>query len=48
MGGIIDNIQRMNKLKEKEYKSVLGVDKNIFDEMLKILNDNYHKKYLMR
>ena len=46
MGGIIDNIQRMNKLKEKEYKSVLGVDKNIFDEMLKILNDNYHKKHL--
>lgn len=41
----MNNEKRIKKLKENKYQELFGVKKETFDEMLKILNDEYEKNH---
>ena len=38
---MINNVERIKKLKEENYQKIFGIKKNTFDKMLKLLNNSY-------
>jgi len=38
---MINNVERIKKLKEENYQKILGIKKNIFDRMPELLNETY-------
>ena len=38
---MIDNIERIKKLKKENYQKIFGIKKDTFDKMLKLLNNSY-------
>ena len=38
---MINNVERIKKLKEENYQKIFGIKKNTFDKMLKLLNESY-------
>ena len=42
----MNNKERINKLKEKDYQKLFGVKKNTFEKMLKILEEAYKQGHL--
>ena len=43
---MIDNIERIKKLKKENYQKIFGIKKDTFDKMLKLLNETYRTEYL--
>ena len=43
---MIDNIERIKKLKKENYQKIFGIKKDTFDEMLKLLNEMYITEHL--
>ena len=38
---MINNVEKIKKLKEENYQKIFGIKKNTFDKMLKLLNESY-------
>lgn len=43
---MINNVERIKKLKEENYQKIFGIKKNTFDKMLKLLNESYRIEHL--
>ena len=43
---MIDNIERIKKLKKENYQKIFGIKKDTFDKMLKLLNETYRTEHL--
>ena len=43
---MIDNIERIKKLKKENYQKIFGIKKDTFDKMLKLLNESYRIEHL--
>ena len=43
---MINNVERIKKLKEENYQKIFGIKKNTFDKMLKLLNEAYRIEHL--
>ena len=43
---MINNVERIKKLKDKNYQKIFGIKKNTFDKMLKLLNEAYRIEHL--
>ena len=43
---MIDNIERIKKLKKENYQKIFGMKKDTFDKMLKLLNETYETEHL--
>ena len=43
---MIDNIERIKKLKKENYQKIFGIKKDTFDKMLKLLNEAYRTEHL--
>ena len=43
---MIDNIERIKKLKKENYQKIFGIKKDTFDKMLKLLNEAYRIEHL--
>lgn len=41
----MNNVKRIKQLKDTQYQELLGVTKETFDLMLKILNEQYNKDH---
>ena len=45
---MINNVERIKKLKEENYQKIFGIKKNTFDKMLKLLNEAYRKGKMLK
>ena len=43
---MINNAEKIKKLKEENYQKIFGIKKNTFDKMLKLLNEAYRIEHL--
>ena len=43
---MINNVERIKKLKKENYQKIFGIKKNTFDKMLKLLNEAYRIEHL--
>ncbi len=43
---MIDNIERIKKLKKENYQKIFGIKKDTFDKMLELLNERYRTEHL--
>ena len=43
---MIDNIERIKKLKKENYQKIFGIKKDTFDKMLELLNETYRTEHL--
>ena len=43
---MINNAERIKKLKEENYQKIFGIKKNTFDKILKLLNEAYRIEHL--
>ncbi len=41
----LNNVERIEKLQEKEYQELFGVKKAVFEKMLEILNEQFKKEH---
>ncbi|WP_369713103.1 hypothetical protein AB8B23_01405 [Leptotrichia sp. HSP-342] len=43
---MINDVERIKKLKEENYQEIFGIKKNTFDKILKLLNEAYRIEHL--
>ena len=43
---MIDNIERIKKLKKENYQKIFGIKKDTLDKMLELLNETYRTEHL--